>query len=202
MPTLNLIGLLVSKVCHDLASPLGAMANGAELLAEESDADMQKQAIELIGQSSGQASARMNLFRLAFGAAGGQTPVGMDRLREVADAVLSSPRLSLDWSAVGGGDLPRVEARILLTLLLVGSQCLPRGGVLRVALPGGRIEVLASGAGARAPEGFIEILANRHGGLLESDGAVAGYAALAANAAGGQIACSAEIPIRLAFTRN
>ncbi|MCB1456473.1 MAG: histidine phosphotransferase, partial [Nitratireductor sp.] len=36
---LDLGALLCSRVCHDIISPVGAIANGLELLDEDSDAE-------------------------------------------------------------------------------------------------------------------------------------------------------------------
>jgi histidine phosphotransferase ChpT len=202
MTSLAVLSLIVSKVCHDLASPLGAMANGAELLAEDSDPDMQRQAIDLIGQSSGQAVARMNLFRMAFGASGGDSPVPLPQVRAVAEAHFAGGRLALVWPPAAAAELDRTEARILLSLLLVGSQCLPRGGTLGIALAAGRVEVEAAGASVRVPDGLPEVLAHRNQEPTDSAHAVAAFAALAAGAAGGRLTSAGDGPLRLAFTRN
>ena len=39
--------LLVSRVCHDLVGPLGAVVNGMEVLEDERDAEMRADAIRL-----------------------------------------------------------------------------------------------------------------------------------------------------------
>ncbi len=38
---LDLAALLCSRVCHDLISPVGAIVNGLEVLAEEKDEETQ-----------------------------------------------------------------------------------------------------------------------------------------------------------------
>ena len=74
-PTLNLDGLdlaalLCSRVCHDVISPVGAIVNGLEVLEDDEDESMRTFALELIGKSARQASARLQFARIAFGAAG------------------------------------------------------------------------------------------------------------------------------------
>ena len=44
--------LLCSRLCHDLLSPVGAMNNGIELLADEQDPDMRERVIELLADSA------------------------------------------------------------------------------------------------------------------------------------------------------
>ena len=67
---LDLAALVSSRICHDIISPVGAIANGLELMDEETDQDMREQAMDLIRKSATQASAKLQFARLAFGAAG------------------------------------------------------------------------------------------------------------------------------------
>ena len=68
MHELDLAALMVSRVCHDLISPVAAVSNGLEILADEQDPSMKEQAMALIAHSVGQAKARLLFARLAFGA--------------------------------------------------------------------------------------------------------------------------------------
>jgi histidine phosphotransferase ChpT len=70
LDALDLGALLCSRVCHDVISPVGAIVNGLEVLAEEKDESMREFAHDLIRKSATQASARLQFARLAFGAAG------------------------------------------------------------------------------------------------------------------------------------
>ena len=48
----DLAALLCSRLCHDMLSPVGALSNGVELLADEKDAEMRKRCLELLEQSA------------------------------------------------------------------------------------------------------------------------------------------------------
>ncbi len=63
--------LLCSRLCHDLLSPVGALNNGLELLADETDPEMRAKCIELLSDSARVSANKLKFFRLAFGAAGG-----------------------------------------------------------------------------------------------------------------------------------
>ena len=39
--------LLCSRLCHDLLSPVAALSNGLELLAQETEPDMRQQCLDL-----------------------------------------------------------------------------------------------------------------------------------------------------------
>eukprot|EP01035_Chromulina_nebulosa_P012523 gene12523-16688_t len=62
--------LLCSRLCHDLLSPVGALNNGLELLADEHDPEMRQRCLELLGESAKASANKLKFFRLAFGAAG------------------------------------------------------------------------------------------------------------------------------------
>src|SRR3546814_19013085 len=63
--------MLASRLCHDLLSPVGAFANGLELLADERDPEMRARCIDLLEQTARTSAAKLKFFRLAFGSAGG-----------------------------------------------------------------------------------------------------------------------------------
>src|SRR5919112_2102102 len=63
--------LLCSRLCHDLLSPVGALNNGIELLADEHDPEMRARCLELLSESARASANKLKFFRLAFGAAGG-----------------------------------------------------------------------------------------------------------------------------------
>ncbi|HTH96615.1 MAG TPA: hypothetical protein VL574_04310, partial [Stellaceae bacterium] len=58
--------VLVARLCHELINPLGAVVNGIEIL--EDDPSFAPDAAQLIAASARQASARLQFYRLAYGA--------------------------------------------------------------------------------------------------------------------------------------
>jgi histidine phosphotransferase ChpT len=71
MNAVDLASLLCSRLCHDLMSPVGALNNGIELLADEQDPEMRERCLELLAESARASANKLKFFRLAFGAAGG-----------------------------------------------------------------------------------------------------------------------------------
>jgi histidine phosphotransferase ChpT len=45
MNAIDLAGLLCSRLCHDLLSPVGALNNGLELMADEQDPEMRERCL-------------------------------------------------------------------------------------------------------------------------------------------------------------
>src|SRR5690349_24069014 len=71
MNSVELASLLCSRLCHDLLSPVGALNNGIELLADEQDPEMRERCLELLAESARATANKLKFFRLAFGAGGG-----------------------------------------------------------------------------------------------------------------------------------
>jgi len=144
---LRVAGLLTSRLCHDLVGPLGAVSNGLELIAE--DDAMAKEALALAQRSAKRAASRLQFFRYAFGAAGGESNFGPAEARPIALNLLSSGETAIDWPESKDVDLPVGTGRLLLNLTLLAVECLPRGGTALVALGSNRIGVEAMGRQAR-----------------------------------------------------
>ena len=61
--------LLCSRICHELVAGVAAINNGVELITEI-DSSMMDEALDLIGTSARQSSARLQFYRMAYGFAG------------------------------------------------------------------------------------------------------------------------------------
>ncbi len=157
--------LLASRLCHDLVGPIGAVNNGMELLEDE-DLGMSDDAIELAASSARQAANLLQFFRLAYGMAGVRIGGDLGDLRELATGFLASSKTALDWTAVGqpAEETPGGLGKLLLNLIVLGEECLPRGGTLGVSLAEGmaglEVAVTANGTGARLREESQLVLAD------------------------------------------
>jgi histidine phosphotransferase ChpT len=149
---IDLASLLCSRLCHDLLSPVGAMNNGLELLADETDPEMQKRCLDLLTESARSAADKLKFFRLAFGAAGGfgSAVDPADARAVITPLVTGSGRTSLIW-AVPPEMLPKRVIKILLNLTFLANEALVRGGELSVAAEnrGGEQEIVISAEGPK-----------------------------------------------------
>lgn len=143
---LDLIALICSRLCHDLAGSIGAVNNGVELLAEETDPAMREEAIGLIAQSASDAARRLAFFRLAFGASGSTTePMAVAELSRIATQYFAGGKLNLALPETGP-DLPKSLAKALLLGLVLAGQALPRGGNLQLVQHDAGWRIIGSGA--------------------------------------------------------
>lgn len=144
MNELDLGALLVSRVCHDLISPVAAISNGLEILADEEDADMRAHAMRLIEHSVGQAKARLLFARLAFGAMGSAgAEIDLREVGQVAAEFFGAGKAKLDWQAPPLA-IDKEIIRVLLNLSALGADCIPRGGSLTVKVDAPRGMIVAS----------------------------------------------------------
>lgn len=144
MNELDLGALLVSRVCHDLISPVAAISNGLEILADEQDADMRAHAMRLIEHSVGQAKARLLFARLAFGAMGSAgAEIDLREAGEVAAEFFRAGKAKLDWHAPPIS-VDKEIIRVLLNLAALGADCIPRGGMLTVKVDATRSAITAA----------------------------------------------------------
>lgn len=155
LSTLDLAAYLCSRVCHDIISPVGAIANGLEVLDEEKDEQMRGFAMELIRKSVAQASAKLQFARLAFGAAGSAgAQIDLADAEAVTRGILNGSKIELDWSAPRAV-LAKDRVKLLLNLVLTAQQAIPRGGRLSVAVEGDperpSFALRCTGTGARVP---------------------------------------------------
>src|SRR6476659_2926551 len=150
---LDLAALLCSRVCHDLISPVGAIVNGLEVLEEEKDEATKEFALDLIKKSARTASAKLQFCRIAFGAAGSAgAQIDLGDAESVARGFLEDDKTKLAWN------VPRVllaknRVKLLLNMLVIAGQTIPRGGALTVEATGSGdtmgFKVTAAGTNAK-----------------------------------------------------
>jgi histidine phosphotransferase ChpT len=167
LDSLDLAALVCSRVCHDLISPVGAIVNGLEVLEDDKDESTRVFALDLIKKSARQASARLQFSRLAFGAAGSiGAQIDLGDAESVARGFLEDDKTKLVWQ------LPRIlmaknRVKLLLNLLLLAMQTIPRGGTLTITPigegEGMGFQVTASGINARIPQAVPPLVEGRPG---------------------------------------
>ncbi len=125
--------LLCSRLCHDLLSPVGALNNGLELLADEHDPEMRTRVLELLNDSARASANKLKFFRLAFGAAGGFGDLVDSREAKTAIEGLfgSNKKVELGW-LVNEPSLSKPAIKVLLNLAMIAGDALVRGGRLDV----------------------------------------------------------------------
>lgn len=189
LEALDLSALLCSRVCHDVISPVGAIVNGLEVLEDDQDESMRDFALDLIRKSARQASARLQFARIAFGAAGSAgASIDLADAEKVSRGMFADDKTQLAWSAPQAL-FPKNKVKLLLNLVMIATQAIPRGGLIDVAVSGdGEAPTLllkAKGSHARIPPHVEALMAGTsETGTVDAHGILAFYAGLVARAAG------------------
>ena len=189
LDALDLAALLCSRVCHDLISPAGAIVNGLEVLEEkDSDEETKTFALDLIKRSARNASAKLQFCRLAFGAAGSAgVQIDVGDAESMARGFIEDEKIKLVWN------LPRVllaknRVKLLLNMLIIAGQAIPRGGVLTVDPLGAgdsmSFRITAAGTNGRVPPHAVELLAGTPTGGVDAHAIQPFYTGMLARSCG------------------
>lgn len=156
MKSHDFASLLCSRLCHDLLSPIGALNNGIELLADEQDPEMRARCLDLLGESARASANKLKFFRLAFGAAGGfGEEVDTREARGAIDGLFGGDgRIQVGW-LIEEPTLGKSALKVLLNLVLIAGDTLVRGGRLDI--------------GAERHQGGIDIVIRAEGSRIALD---------------------------------
>lgn len=141
---LRISELLAARLCHELAGPITALANGADLLSEPGS-ELDRETLALVEESARRASDRLQFYRFAYGFSGSSwsgTPVS-----ELAAGYFLGSRIVCNYAAVVSR-LPFPQQKLGCNLLICGAEALNRGGCLTLDLAGSGLRLEAAGQGA------------------------------------------------------
>ncbi len=122
----NLSELIASRICHDLISPVGAIANGVELLEMTKEIGPET---DLIKGSAQNASARVRFFRIAFGSASADQSISAQEAHDILASHMPH-RFRIDWTCFD--DLPRAQVKLIYLAALCLETAMPRGGMINL----------------------------------------------------------------------
>jgi len=201
MNAVDLASLLCSRLCHDLMSPVGALNNGIELMADEQDPEMRDRCVELLADSAKATANKLKFFRLAFGAGGGFGDlIDANEARIALEGIFGAERrIELGWM-VADDKLSKGAMKLLLNLALIVGDALVRGGRLDIGAEttGNGLDIAIRGEGPRVmlDAGLREMLVNGapNDGQIEPRTAGAWLAKALAQEAGGTIQLSEPAP--------
>ncbi|WP_458096037.1 histidine phosphotransferase family protein [Roseomonas sp. WA12] len=149
---LSLAQDVCARICHDLGGPLGALSGALDLAEAAPD-----EALSVARDGAEAMRRRLRLWRAAAGA--GIGPLGRDGLAELLDGSLSNGRVMIDLSGLDASVMPAPLAQALLAAAMVGSEALPRGGLVRVAGCDSEVTITPEGRNANWPHALTAVLA-------------------------------------------
>jgi histidine phosphotransferase ChpT len=145
-------------------------------------------ALDLIRKSARTASARLQFCRLAFGAAGSAgAQIDLGDAQAMARGHLEDGKITIAWN-LPRLLLPKNRVKLLLNMMVIAQQTIPRGGTLTVD-PLGEGEALsfrvtASGLNARIPQNVADLLSSNNVPAIDAHSVQPYYTRLLAQACG------------------
>ncbi|QPF83524.1 histidine phosphotransferase [Bradyrhizobium genosp. L] len=194
--SLELAALLCSRVCHDLISPVGAIVNGLEVLDDNPKPEDRDFALDLIRKSAKTASARLQFCRLAFGAAGSSgAQIDLGDAQTMAKGHIEDGKVTLTWN-LPRLLLPKNRVKLLLNMLVVAQQTIPRGGSLTIDPVGDgetmSFRITAAGLHARVPQNIVDLLDGNSSNTVDAHAVQPHYTRLLADACGLKVTLKLE----------
>lgn len=153
---LELAQLLCTRLCHDLAGPIGAVAAGVELIGGDPSA-ADAETLGLIGDSSAAASLKLKFVRAALGAAGAGA-IDMESLLDGYLGAMASgdSKPKVKWPAPASFERFAAAAgaawrQAILNLCLAALEMQPGCKDLTVSVEGATLRIDARGQALRSP---------------------------------------------------
>ena len=130
----DLASLISSRICHDLISPIGALNTAIEVLDDTESKEMHEDALKLIKLAASEASAKLSYLRIALGTNSTSKGVmNLDKLKLITENMFNTEKFSFTWD-MSEIKLEKSIARILLNILMLSIQSIPRGGKVTIKI--------------------------------------------------------------------
>ena len=125
---MKLVGLISSRICHDLISPIGAIGNGMELLELSGAAGGEE--MELIRDCAGTAAAALKFLRIAFGDRDEFETIASAELFDILEGHLGPRKVVFEGRATAPFEIAFGPAKALMLMAMTAASAAPRGCVL------------------------------------------------------------------------
>ena len=146
----NFTELMISRLCHDIAGPIGAINNASEFLQDEK---MRARAISLTCASSRQAFNRLQFFRYAYGGYVSSSDVSIEMLEDISKYLFEDSKSKVEWIASDKSVDPYIDHKIgkmTINMVLIANASLIYGGDVSVSISLENnivtVKILASGS--------------------------------------------------------
>lgn len=120
---------LAARIIHDIVNPLGAVANGLELL--ELSGFPKTEEFKLLEDSVHHANAKIRTLRLAFGPIKSDAPIPTHQLTDVISSIFPTGRYDVTLT-LPDAISPR-SARLMTLFCLCIADAIPFGGTISLA---------------------------------------------------------------------
>ena len=154
---LRIAELTCARLCHDLSGLLGTVSGALELATDGVD-DLSEE-LSLAVDAAKELTLRLRLYRAAWSA--GTEDLSLSKLRALAEGLPKARSVAIETDALTPDFvLPAATGRLVLNLLLLAGDSLPRGGRVLLAGSAGDLFIRILGPNAAWPSGFAACIAD------------------------------------------
>lgn len=130
----RLAALIVSRICHDLVSPVSSVTHALDMMDEPGEEEMKAKARILLSDGAEKTVARIKFLRYALGSVGLNAGIAnIHEVKELTQDYVRAFKPSLDWD-VNFDALTVSQARLLMNLVMMAVETLPRSGVVHITI--------------------------------------------------------------------
>lgn len=142
---------LTAKLCHDFASPAGAIINGLDMMRDPDHAEMRDDLMTMVDASARKLLAMVHFDRVAFGAATSSESFSADEIEALARSAFADIRPELEW-ACQIERFTKPQGRAALNLAQIAGGALAVGGTVKLSIVpvDGQVVMTADATGSRA----------------------------------------------------
>ncbi len=130
--------LLISKIFHDLASPVTAISNGVEFITEAVDENFAKKALALIESSSHELVRKVNIYRFMYGKAMLDGEIDFAVVKQLVNELFESSKIHLKWPKYCAEStvisLTSLSSRLMVNLIYLAASTLVAGGEIGIEM--------------------------------------------------------------------
>lgn len=146
---LKLSYLLASKICHDLATPLGAISLGIDMAGDPAMDEMMRQSLEA-------ANLKLKFYRTLL------TPTeSAPHLGEISQYLkdfAASHDIQILWEFIDDDHFHGTPGRLLLGLSYIAMETLLKGGRVQISCVDGVLKIEATGLKCQLRDTYLEAL--------------------------------------------
>src|ERR1700689_4740949 len=153
--TIRLVELICARLCHDLGGLIGTVGNAIDMVTE--DAGRDNEVLAFASTAANALTQRLRLMRTAWGPE--SDAITLSALVKLVTQALAARRVRLDTTALPPDCVfPPPVGRVVLNLIVLACDCLPRGGTIVLLGEPADLLVRIAGPGSAWPPGFTDCM--------------------------------------------
>jgi histidine phosphotransferase ChpT len=129
--------ILITKLCHDLASTIGAVNNGIEIFKDEKDENLRQKALGIIELNGEEAATKIKFFRWLYGVVRSNGEIDVSEIKQLVEDYFHNSKVKLVWHNMDDQGLVQLTgkaAKLLVNMVYMAATSLIAGGQIEISI--------------------------------------------------------------------